>query len=194
MESTIYTVDGKEFELKHYGVKGMKWGVRKKYASTGFTPDGRMRNLDTDTSVTRKVKRDYNNMSDRDFRRKYYTTKSAYAKRVAKYGDPYANSPAVQRARKLSEKQLNKLGKRNDARIRALNRDIDSFKGHEKGIFAKNGTMLLSSDDVKKSVNALKSNRDKYSKQVTDMVRSLSKDYQVSYDVTTGKYVLRLKT
>ena len=29
MESTIYTVDGREFELQHYGVKGMKWGVRK---------------------------------------------------------------------------------------------------------------------------------------------------------------------
>lgn len=29
MESTIYTVNGQEFELKHYGVKGMKWGVRK---------------------------------------------------------------------------------------------------------------------------------------------------------------------
>lgn len=28
-ELTIYTVDGKEFELQHYGVKGMKWGVRK---------------------------------------------------------------------------------------------------------------------------------------------------------------------
>ena len=29
MESTIYTVAGKTFELQHYGVKGMKWGVRK---------------------------------------------------------------------------------------------------------------------------------------------------------------------
>lgn len=29
MESTIYTIDGKEFELKHFGVKGMKWGRRK---------------------------------------------------------------------------------------------------------------------------------------------------------------------
>lgn len=29
MESTIYTVGGQEFELQHYGVKGMKWGVRK---------------------------------------------------------------------------------------------------------------------------------------------------------------------
>lgn len=29
MESITYTIDGKEFELKHYGVKGMKWGRRK---------------------------------------------------------------------------------------------------------------------------------------------------------------------
>lgn len=29
MKSTIYTVDGREFELKHFGVKGMKWGRRK---------------------------------------------------------------------------------------------------------------------------------------------------------------------
>lgn len=29
MKSTTYTIDGKEFELKHYGVKGMKWGKRK---------------------------------------------------------------------------------------------------------------------------------------------------------------------
>ena len=30
MESTTYTVNGKDFELQHHGVKGMKWGVRKK--------------------------------------------------------------------------------------------------------------------------------------------------------------------
>lgn len=29
LESTIYTVAGKEFELQHHGVKGMKWGHRK---------------------------------------------------------------------------------------------------------------------------------------------------------------------
>lgn len=29
METITYTVVGKEFELKHYGVKGMKWGRRK---------------------------------------------------------------------------------------------------------------------------------------------------------------------
>ena len=29
MESTIYTVNDIEFELRHFGVKGMKWGRRK---------------------------------------------------------------------------------------------------------------------------------------------------------------------
>ena len=29
MESTMYTVNGREFEIKHFGVKGMKWGRRK---------------------------------------------------------------------------------------------------------------------------------------------------------------------
>ena len=28
-EPTIYIVNGQEFELQHYGVKGMKWGKRK---------------------------------------------------------------------------------------------------------------------------------------------------------------------
>lgn len=28
-ELTIYTVNGMDFPLQHYGVKGMKWGVRK---------------------------------------------------------------------------------------------------------------------------------------------------------------------
>ena len=29
MESKTYTVDGKSFDLRHHGVKGMKWGRRK---------------------------------------------------------------------------------------------------------------------------------------------------------------------
>ena len=35
MDKTIYTVAGKEFELQHYGVKGMKWGHRKARLNVG---------------------------------------------------------------------------------------------------------------------------------------------------------------
>lgn len=39
MANNIYTVEGKEFELRHYGVKGMKWGKRKavRYAAKART-------------------------------------------------------------------------------------------------------------------------------------------------------------
>ena len=30
MESTTYTINGRSFELQHHGIKGMRWGVRKK--------------------------------------------------------------------------------------------------------------------------------------------------------------------
>lgn len=47
MESNMYTVNGKEFELQHYGVKGMKWGRRK--ARPEATGNGR-RGGQTDNS------------------------------------------------------------------------------------------------------------------------------------------------
>lgn len=46
-------------------------------------------------------------------------------------------------------------------RVDAVQKDINSFKGHEKGIYSKSGKMLLSEKDVKNQVSALSEQRDK---------------------------------
>ena len=59
----------------------------------------------SDSAVTKRVKNDYNNLSDDEFKGKYQTTKDVYAKRVEKYGDPYKNSPMAKIGKKLKTMQ-----------------------------------------------------------------------------------------
>lgn len=86
-------------ELYHHGIKGQRWGVRRIPEQLGYNKK--------DSSVTKRVKKDYNTMSDKEFMKKYQTTKKTYAKRVAKYGDPYTNSPLAKMGKKLKDKNRN---------------------------------------------------------------------------------------
>lgn len=101
-----------EDELCHYGRKGMKWGVT--------TAPSRLDSRDTDTAVTKKVKDDYNGLSDSQFQAKYATTKKTYAKRVEKHGDPYA--------KKNSEKDREILEARTRQGERASELQRQAFK------------------------------------------------------------------
>ena len=83
MTSQIFVVDD-QLVLTHHGVKGMKWGVRKRREASGNMQINR-----GDSKATQRVKADYNRMSNREFKSKYYASKSRYAKRVAKNSDPY---------------------------------------------------------------------------------------------------------
>ena len=58
-----------------------------------------------DSSITRRVKKDYNELSDKEFKRKYQGSKETYRKRVNKYGDPYMNSPLAKAGKKLAKKK-----------------------------------------------------------------------------------------
>ena len=62
----------------------------------------------SDSSVTKRVKEDWNNLSDKDFKAKYGASKDKYAKRVAKYRDPYMNAPLAKLGKSLSKKKSSK--------------------------------------------------------------------------------------
>jgi hypothetical protein len=57
------------------------------------------------SEVTKKAIDDFNRLDDRQFMRKYFCHKLTYAKRVAKYGDPYMKSPLAKLGKLLSRIQ-----------------------------------------------------------------------------------------
>lgn len=184
MEYTI--VNG---ELYHYGVKGMKWGVRKirghagpgiyltrkrqlagdkkdleylnkgGHLSIGLTKkrqaaydakdrarlesriarnEAKLSNKSksgtpsqleyskSDSAITKKAKLDYNSMSDSEFMKKYQVSKKTYAKRVAKYGDPYANAPLAKFGKQLSERSKKKAADNYVKSLeKTLKKDVD---------------------------------------------------------------------
>ena len=74
MDSTVYTVDGMEFSLQHYGVKGMRWGVRKATAKP-TTKWGAQKarkeyaELDRRKAAIKKAKKDYNTAHKKAYNR-----------------------------------------------------------------------------------------------------------------------------
>lgn len=84
--------------LAHHGIKGMKWGVRRTPEQLGYN--------DSDSKVTKGVKKDYNSMSNKEFRQKYQTSKRTYAKRVEKSttGDPFRDQRAKMQKTKVGAK------------------------------------------------------------------------------------------
>lgn len=178
------------YELYHYGVKGMKWGVRR-------TPEQLAINSG-DSAVTKRVKKDYNSMSDREFMNKYATSKKTYAKRVQKYGDPNANAPLAKLGRKLNisstvkgsfksqaDKIMEESNKRRDARLRELDKENEQFKKDMKKINSAKDEQIKRFMDsyvptLKKSPNSL---NDLDDLRLIDEIMSetfLRKEYNVS--------------
>lgn len=59
--------------------------------------------LESDSTITKIVKHDYNTLTDVLFFSKYKCHKSTYAKRVLKYSDPYMNGPLAKLGKWLSK-------------------------------------------------------------------------------------------
>lgn len=117
-------------EFNHHGIKGMRWGVRRYQNEDGsLTSAGKKRYKSgdhmndkdpSDSATTRRVKKDYNSMTDLEFRSKYQTSKETYRKRVNRYGDPYMNSPLAKLGKSLAKSQtLSKIANSEGQRKRA---------------------------------------------------------------------------
>lgn len=59
----------------------------------------------TDSAITKRVKLDFNRLTDQEFLRKYAVSKAVYLKRVLKYGDPYMKAPLARLGKWLSKKR-----------------------------------------------------------------------------------------
>ena len=58
----------------------------------------------TDSAATKRVKLDFNKLTNQEFLRKYTVSKVVYLKRVLKYGDPYMRAPLARLGKWLTKK------------------------------------------------------------------------------------------
>lgn len=56
-----------------------------------------------DRTVTKRVKLDFNMLTDQEFLNRYAVSKMVYLKRVLKYGDPYMNAPLAKLGKWLNK-------------------------------------------------------------------------------------------
>lgn len=104
-----------EMALRHFGVPGMKWGVRRYQNKDGsLTSAGKKKYKarESDSSVTKKVKNDLTNLTGKEFKQKYQVSNTRYMKRVDKYIDPYMNSPLAKFGKSQQIKRQIKAGQR----------------------------------------------------------------------------------
>ena len=135
METTIYTIDGKDFELRHYGVKGMKWGVRRYQNKDGsLTAKGRNRyGLDESGNL---VKKSAGTRAFEALARSGYANQKKQQALYDTYGTEYNKRSADQWKR---EADANSESARRSFEVdKRIARDKKSFKADVKD-FKKNG-------------------------------------------------------
>ena len=160
----------------------------------------------SDSSVTKSVKDDWNNLSDEEFKAKYGGSKDLYAKRVAKYGDPYMNSPLAKIGKALNKSQRDK----NNKKIEALKKSNELINRDERGFISGAPSMkdirdkrnkqgrAPSIQEIVEKQNSMGRAPSIFPNFITDnfsqaesRAMKLGSDYYVAYDPNRGGYLVR---
>ena len=141
------------YGLMHYGVKGMKWGVRKNRATQAQPTTKRQRAI---TRATRGIDKDIQSF-------KPYAKTGMRAKNGRLEVSSAEVKATIEALEKLKDKKISKINAWFDKRVNASNRDIQSFKQYvETGMRTKNGNVLVTREEVSAIIAALEDERNKY--------------------------------
>lgn len=131
-----------EDTLAHYGVPGMKWGVRKR--TYGSVNPKLAKN-----KQTKKVANDYHSLSNSDFRNKYKTSRHKFKKRYIKSeGDTY--SMGLKKAKRVKNLTGNKV--------------VAKMYDINEKYYTKTGNKVLADANRRAKENALKTIEEKKKK------------------------------
>lgn len=125
--------------------------IRKKYIKN--TAPKKLTAKEGVSKTTQNAIKEYNSLSDEEFKKKYQVDKNTYAKRVEKYGDPYMNSPMAKAGKKLRAANQKRL----DSAAKAAQKDADDLRKY--GYTAEADAVQKVADENKRKAKKAKSKR-----------------------------------
>lgn len=174
--------------LIHYGVQGMKWGIRKKYESTG-NPVGRPKGNGTSSQLSKSEMRANARAKKKAAKARAKAKKKALKrKRLAKAGIILGATAAAAIGASIA---INKIKKRNEALQIAFLKDQEGKKAEEALIKFKNQPGIdMKSKFVEDAYNQVKRDYNANIKQIemNQKVRNaLAKEIGLKNDFKTGR-------